>query len=85
MNDKIAVSLIIGIPAIVGMSCILYSIFYESDYDNDNAIRYKSKQPVKLSYDDELVNDTGYYQDQESMESNIDYLKQDSIPIYEDG
>lgn len=85
MNDKLIVILIVGLPSIIGMSCILYSIFYEKDTVEDSIIQYKPKQPILIStYDDELDTDTEYYVDKESEDSGIDYINQDSIYSFVD-
>lgn len=83
MDNKYIVALIVGFPSIVGMSCILYSIFYEKEDENIEAL-YKPKQPLKLSYDDELDKNTGIYSDEESEDISIDYMKENSISIFED-
>ena len=83
MDDKLAVALIVGVPSVVGMFCILYSIFYEKDED-DIVIQYKPKQKPILSNYDSLVEDTGYYTSEESESSNINYMKEDTLSIFED-
>ena len=83
MDDKYVVALIIGFPSIVGMSCILYSIFYEKEDEHIEPL-HKPKQPLKLSYDDELDEDAGIYSNEESEDMSIDYMKEDTISIFED-